>query len=63
MTALRLVVIIVCTAVEYTSVLGIHLNNQVSILTLGALANVMLMHLVIGHEIAHFCLVSTDPQI
>ena len=63
MTALILVMKVVRTAVEYIAVLGIHLNNQISILALGALANIMLMHLVIRHEIANFCLVGADPKI
>ena len=41
MTALILVTKIVRTAVEYISILGIHLNDQVSILALGALTNIM----------------------
>ena len=63
MTALILVTKIVRTAVEYISILGIHLNDQVSILALGAFANIMLMHLVVGHKITNFCLVGADPKI
>ena len=63
MTALILVTKIVRTAVEYISVLGIHLNDQVSILALGAFANIMLMHLVVGHKITNFRFIGADPKV
>jgi hypothetical protein len=62
-TALILVTKIVRTAVEYISILGIHLNDQVSILALGAFANIMLMNLVVGHKITNFRFIGTDPKI
>ena len=61
MTTLLLVIVIISTAIEHIAILGIHLYNQIPILTFGATADVMLMYLVVGHEITNFRLIGADP--
>ena len=63
MSTLLLVVIVVGAAIEHIAVLGIHLDDQISILAFGTAANIVLMHLVIGHKVADLCFVGADPKI
>ena len=62
MTAFFLIVVIIRSAIEYIADSGIHFNNQISILALGATADIVLMHFVICHKITDFRFVGANPQ-
>ena len=48
---------------ENITVFYILANNQISVLTLGTTANIVFVDLIVGHEIANFCLIGANPKI
>ena len=60
---LLFVVEIIGTAVKNISVFGVHFHNHITVFALRAFENVVFMNLIVGHEIAHFRVVGTDPQV
>ena len=63
MRALMISVKVISAAIKDIAILGIHLHDHVSILTLGTLENIVFMNLVICHKIANFRLIGTNPKI
>ena len=63
MSTLLLFVEEIRAAVENITVFLVHFYDEISILAFGTAANIVLMHLIIGHKITNFRFVGADPKV